>query len=50
MHDGRMVAALAKKIVKDQCPSCGAPIVGAVDENYVCQYCCRVIMGVIEKK
>lgn len=50
MHDGKLMAVLAKKIVKDQCPSCGAPIVGAVDENYVCQYCGRLIMEVIEKK
>ena len=33
-----------------QCPSCGASIVGAVDENYVCSYCGNLIMGVIEKK
>lgn len=50
MHDGKLMAALAKKIVKDQCPSCGAPIVGAVDENYVCKYCGKLIMDVIEKK
>lgn len=50
MHDGRLMVALAKKIVKDKCPSCNAPIVGAVDENYVCQYCRRLIMEVIEKK
>ena len=50
IHNSEPMVALAKKIVKDQCPSCGAPIVGAVDENYVCQYCHRLIMGVIEKK
>lgn len=50
MHDGRLMVALAKKIVKDKCPSCNAPIVGAVDENYVCQYCRRLIMEVIENK
>lgn len=50
VHDDRLMVALAKKIVKDQCPSCGAPIVGAANENYVCQYCGRVIMEVIEKK
>ena len=49
-HDGELMAALAKRIVKDQCPSCGASIVGAVDENYVCSYCGNMIMGVIEKK
>lgn len=50
MHNGKLVTALAKKIVKDQCPSCAAPIVGAVDEHYQCQYCGRLIMNVIEKK
>ena len=50
MHDGELMTALAKKIVKDQCPSCAAPIVDAVDENYKCQYCGRLIMDVIEKK
>lgn len=50
VHDDRLMVALAKKIVKDQCPSCGAPIAGAANENYVCQYCGRVIMEVIEKK
>lgn len=50
MHNGELMAALAKKIVKDQCPYCAAPIVGAVDENYKCGYCGNLIMGVIEKK
>lgn len=50
MHDDALMIALAKKIVKDRCSSCGAPIVDAVDENYVCKYCGRKIMGVIEKK
>lgn len=49
VHDGEMMVVLAKKIVKDKCPSCGAPIVGAADENYVCKYCGRKIMGVVEK-
>ncbi len=49
VHDGRLMAVLAKKIVKDRCQSCGSPIVGAVDENYVCKSCGRLIMGVVEK-
>ena len=48
-HDGVLKVALAKKIVKDQCPSCGGAIVGAVDEHYRCRYCGNVIMGVIRK-
>ena len=39
-----------KQIVKDRCPGCGAPIVGAVTENYACRYCGRIITGVIRKK
>lgn len=50
MHEDALKIALAKKIVKDRCPSCAAPIVGAVDEEYVCQHCGNKIMGVIEKK
>ena len=50
MHEDVMKVALAKKIVKDTCPSCASPIVGAVDENYTCQVCGNKIMGVIEKK
>ena len=49
-HDGVLTVALAKKIVKDQCPSCGGAIVGAVDEHYQCRYCGNVIMDVIHKK
>lgn len=49
-HDGNLKLALAKKVVKDQCPSCGAPIVGAVDEHYKCKYCDNIIMGVVSKK
>ncbi len=49
-HSGILNIALAKKIVKDQCPTCGASIVGAVDENCVCQYCKNMIMGVVRKK
>ena len=49
-HDGVLKVALAKKIIKDKCPSCGGPIVGEVDENYRCQYCTNIIMGVVLKK
>lgn len=49
-HDGVLKIALAKKIVKDECPTCGSSIVGAVDENYICRYCGNMIMGVICKK
>lgn len=49
-HDGVLKVALAKKIVKDQCPFCGGGIVGAVDEHYQCRYCGNVIMDVVRKK
>ncbi|MBR3056660.1 MAG: hypothetical protein IKG93_01720 [Clostridiales bacterium] len=49
-HEGALKVALAKKIVKDTCPSCASPINGAVDENYVCKYCGNKIMGVIVKQ
>ena len=49
-HEDVLKVALARKIVKDECPSCGASIVGAVDENYKCKYCGNMIMGVVCKK
>jgi Zn finger protein HypA/HybF involved in hydrogenase expression len=49
-HGDELVVALAKKIVKDRCPSCSAPVTGAVDEHYRCQYCDNLIMNVIIKK
>ncbi len=49
-HGGALRIALAKQIVKDRCPGCGAPIVGAVTENYRCGYCGRQITGVIIKR
>ena len=49
-HGGVLCIALAKQIVKDRCPGCGAPIVGAVTENYSCRYCGRIITGVIRKQ
>lgn len=48
-HDGELRVAVARRIVKDECPTCGAPIIGAVDENYVCQYCRNRIIRVIVK-
>lgn len=48
-HEGALMVALAKQIVKDRCINCGAPIVGAVDEHYKCNYCRNMIMGVIKK-
>ncbi|MBR2751133.1 MAG: hypothetical protein IKD90_08380 [Clostridiales bacterium] len=50
VHDSVLKIALAKKIVKDHCPSCASPINGAVDENYVCKYCGNKIMDVVVKK
>ena len=49
-HGGMLRISLAKQIVKDRCPGCGAPIVGAVTENYSCRYCGRIITGVIRKQ
>ena len=49
-HSGVLEVALAKRIVKDKCPSCGAPITGAVDKDHVCQYCGARIMDVVVKK
>lgn len=50
MHDGELKMALAKKIVKDKCPSCNGAIIGAVNENYRCRYCNNLIMDVVIKK
>ena len=50
IHDGVLLIALAKKTVKDQCLSCGAPLTGVVDENSSCSYCGNLIMGVLEKR
>ncbi len=49
-HSGVLEVALAKKIVKDQCPTCGAPITGAAYKDYVCSYCGNMIMDVVVKK
>lgn len=50
VHESILEIALAKKIVKDHCPTCASPINGAVDENYTCQYCGNKIMDVVVKK
>lgn len=50
MHDGELKVALAKKIVKDKCPSCDGAITGAVNEHYRCRYCNNLIMDVVVKK
>lgn len=49
-HSDGMKLAMAKKIQKDICPHCGAPITGAVNENYICAYCKQMIMSVVVKK
>ncbi|MBQ4363001.1 MAG: hypothetical protein II782_03245 [Oscillospiraceae bacterium] len=49
-HNGTLEVALAKKIVKDQCPSCGASITGVVYKDHICDYCGRKIMDVVVKK
>lgn len=49
IHNGRPKVALAKKVVKDRCPYCGAPIVGAINDLYVCDYCGKNISNVIKK-
>ena len=48
-HGGTLQIMLAKRVVKDACPNCGAPIVGAVNENYQCPYCRKKLMGVLVK-
>lgn len=50
IHNGKPKIVLAKKVVKDMCPHCGAPIVGAINDSYVCEYCGENINSVIEKK
>ena len=49
MHNGKLRVSLAKKIVKDKCPYCGAPIVGAVNDSYTCKFCHKKILQVIDK-
>lgn len=49
-HDEKPYVALAKKVVKDKCPNCGAPITGVYNKDYVCKYCGKRINDVIEKK
>ena len=47
VHDGKLKMALAKKVVKDKCPSCYGAITEAVNENYRCKYCNNLIMDVV---
>lgn len=49
-HNGNPVVAMHKKVVKDKCPYCGAPIVYADYSIYTCQYCGSKIDNVLEKK
>lgn len=49
IHNGKPKIVLDKKIVKDTCPNCGAPIVGAKNDIYVCRYCGSRISGVVKK-
>lgn len=48
-HGGTLQVMLAKHVVKDTCPNCGAPITGAVSERYQCPYCRKMLMGVVVK-
>lgn len=50
IHDGVSKVALAKEIVIDTCPYCGAPIVGVTTDIYECKYCKNKIYDVIKKK
>lgn len=48
--EGNFRISLAKKIQKDKCPYCGAPIVDVKDVRYTCTYCQRTVIGVVDKK
>ncbi len=50
INNGIPQVALAKKVVKDSCPYCGAPIINAINNNYRCSYCGKKITNVIERK
>lgn len=49
-HNGNPVVAMHKKVVKDKCPHCGAPIIFADYSVYTCRYCGSKIDNVLEKK
>ena len=49
-HGGTLRVMLAKRVVKDTCPNCGAAIIGAVNEHYQCPYCRKMLMGVVVKR
>lgn len=50
IHAGVPKLALSKKIVKDRCPTCGAPIIDVKNDIYICKYCGNKITRVVEKK
>lgn len=50
IHNGVPKIALSKKVVRDKCPYCGAPILGAENNGYRCKYCRNKIFNVINKK
>lgn len=50
MHDNELKMGLAKKVVKDKCPTCYGAITGAVNETYRCRYCNNLIMDVVQRK
>jgi hypothetical protein len=45
----KMMKAVRGALRRRYLINCGAPIVGAVDEHYKCNYCRNMIMGVIKK-
>lgn len=48
--EGEFRVSLARRILKDKCPYCGAHMVNVTNENYTCPYCNRQVMGVVERK
>ncbi|MBO6233161.1 MAG: hypothetical protein J6N78_03795 [Clostridia bacterium] len=42
--------SLSKKIVKDRCPTCGAPFTAVETDIYICKYCRNQIKRVVVKK
>lgn len=50
IHKNELMLVLAKRIVKEQCPSCGAQIVGPAHEHYRCGHCGKTILYVIKSK
>ena len=50
IHAGVPKVALSKKIVKDKCPTCGAPFTAVQTDIYTCKYCRNQIKRVVVKK